>query len=214
MSVATGGGDDFDRDSFERLVRLLVLYLRASSLQDLGDPESLIRAAIEDLRRDDPELSALLRRMPWRARHRLILGIVGRVAARRPRSGRSCEGCSCDGACSRYVPSLEPWAVEAVERQWALQVVSEACTRVGARAEGGAAAAAWRAFVEGSMHGVARDEVARRLGVAPGDVARLANHGSAMLRAALLELFREEGVAEELLEDELVALQQAMLRPA
>jgi hypothetical protein len=33
-----------------------------------------------------------------------------------------------------------------------------------------------------------------------------------MLRAALLELFREEGVVEELLEDELVALQQALLR--
>ncbi|MCE2881386.1 MAG: hypothetical protein LW636_03355 [Planctomycetaceae bacterium] len=212
MSVAMDGGDDGDRDSFEWLVRLLVRYLRASSLRDLGDAESLIRAAIEDLRRDDAELSALLRGKPWTKRHRLILGVVGRVAARRPRSASSCEGCSCDGACSRYAPSLEPWAVEAVEQQWARHVVSEACTRVGARAEGGAAAAAWRAFVECSMQGVARDEVARRLGVAPGEVSRLASQGSAMLRAALLELFREEGVVEELLEDELVALQQALLR--
>ena len=189
--------------------RPLCGYAQASSLRELGDPDDIVTGFLanrlargEYLRSWRETNGTPLRRWLMNGLH--LYGHELR-RARRQRAGRES---TLDAASDATAP--EPAAVAAMERDWALSVVREACAEIESELRASGVERDWYVFRRHFLDGRAYRELFAETGVEPARAAVRSHAILVRLRSRIRALLARDGTPTDEIEHEIARLQRTV----
>lgn len=213
-----------------RYAQPLMLYARSSTLARIEDADALMKSFwAQQLARplminEWRESGLALRR--WLV-HQLLIHARARLCELHIDSSEQeqcndCGGCACANAattsttsattCATKCPTsstplpLEPHAFEHFERAWSRAMMNAACSIAQAALESSDDAAAWNAFRLHFLEGNEYAALSQQLGLTVSAARINARRAHERVDGALRQLLRDEGVADEDVNDELAWL--------
>ncbi len=199
--VCHDGASALRRHVMERYAASLRVYAQGSSFRWLDDADSLVNGFfVSRLSRPEYLAQWIASAMPLRRflANGLLLFMREQHRARTRRVKR--VGASIDAMFSRGADALaapiDARAFAQFEREWAREVLGEACAQAQAVLESTGKSLAWRLFERHFLDGATYQEAARELGVRDESARPFARLAQAKVREALKSLLALEGVAE------------------
>ena len=213
-----------------RYAQPLTLYARSSTLARIEDVDALMKSFwVQQLARplmlnEWRESGLALRR--WLV-HQLLIHARARLCELHIDSSEQeqcndCGGCACANAATTSTTSattcatkcstsstplpLEPHAFEHFERAWSRAMMNAACSIAQAALESSDDAAAWNAFRLHFLEGNEYAALSQQLGLTVAAARINARRAHERVDGALRQLLRDEGVADEDVNDELAWL--------
>ncbi len=213
-----------------RYAQPLMLYARSSTLARIEDVDALMKSFwVQQLARplmlNEWRKSGLALRR-WLV-HQLLIHARARLCELHIDSSEQeqcndCGGCACANAattsttsattCATKCPTsstplpLEPHAFEHFERAWSRAMMNAACSIAQAALESSDDAAAWNAFRLHFLEGNEYAALSQQLGLTVSAARINARRAHERVDGALRQLLRDEGVADEDVNDELAWL--------
>lgn len=210
--------DEVARHVMERYFEPMRAYVRGSSLRNFGDSADLVNDFFAARLGDPNYLERWLdSRLPLRRwlLNGLLLHVRNRAIAegRRRARGDAAVGGVGSGETERLAgASPEPEALAALERAWAIGLVTEAHDRVRAGLVAEGREAWWECFRLHVLHGLPYSDACPMAGVAAGNGANIVRAVSRRLATMLAELLARDGVAEADIDRELELIQRLVAR--
>ena len=208
------------RHVMERYFEPLCAYVRGSSLRAFGDAADLVNdffaARLGDGGYLERWLESGLPLRRWLV-NGLLLHVRNRSIAEGRRRARGDAGLGGDRSAVDLVDrsgtrAPEPDALAALERAWAVGLVTEAHDRVRAGLAAERREPWWECFRLHVLHGLPYADACPMSGVAPANGANVVRAVSRRLAAMLAELLIREGVAEADVEAELEVIERLVRR--
>ncbi len=205
--------DEVARHVMERYFEPLRAYVKGSSLRNFGDSADLVNdffaARLGDANYLERWLSSGLPLRRWLL-NGLLLHVRNRAIAGSRRRARGDAGIGGEsfGASGGIVASTEPDALAALERAWAIALVTEAHDRVRTGLVAEHRENWWECFRLHVLHGLPYADACPIAGVPTANGANIVRAVSKRLAAMLTEQLSREGVAEADLDAELDVIQR------
>jgi DNA-directed RNA polymerase specialized sigma24 family protein len=213
--------DEVARHIMERYFEPLRAYVKGSSLRNFGDSADLVNDFFAS-RLDDPTylerwLASGLPLRRWLL-NGLLLHVRNRAIAESRRRARGDAGVGGDGARAhdlanaRATNGAEPDALAALERAWAIGLVTEAHDRVRVGLIAEHRENWWVCFRLHVLHGLPYADACPMAGVSVANGANIVRAVSKRLATMLAELLSRDGVAEADIDAELELVQRLVQR--
>jgi DNA-directed RNA polymerase specialized sigma24 family protein len=198
----------------QRYFEPLRAYVKGSSLRNFGDSADLVNdffaARLGDPAYLERWIDSGLPLRRWLV-NGLLLHVRNRGIAESRRRARGDAGVGTSGTggdATMSVESVEPGALEALERAWAIGLVTEAHDRVRAGLLAENRETWWECFRLHVLHGLPYADACPMAGVSTANGANIVRAVSKRLAAMLAELLTREGVAEAEIDAELEVIQR------
>lgn len=212
-----GSNEGVARHIMDRYFEPLRMYVKGSSLRNFGDSADLVNDFFAARLGDASYLARWsqsgipLRR--WLL-NGLLLHVRNRAIAESRRRTRGDAGVGgegrTNGAHEAHVP--EPHALHALERAWAISLVTEAHDRVRDALTREHRAPHWEVFRLHVLHGLPYADACPMAGVPTGNGANIVRSVSKRMATTLSELLARDGVAQAEIDDELALIQRMVAR--
>ncbi|MDI9403402.1 MAG: hypothetical protein QM516_05970 [Limnohabitans sp.] len=205
--------DEVARHVMERYFEPLRAYVKGSSLRNFGDSADLVNdffaARLGDANYLERWLASGLPLRRWLL-NGLLLHVRNRAIAESRRRARGDAGIGGEsgGTPGDIAASTEPTAMAALERAWAIALVTEAHDRVRAGLVAEHRENWWECFRLHVLHGLPYADACPMAGVATANGANIVRTVSKRLAAMLAELLSREGVRDEDIDAELEVIQR------
>ncbi len=205
--------DEVARHVMERYFEPLRAYVKGSSLRNFGDSADLVNdffaARLGDANYLERWLASGLPLRRWLL-NGLLLHVRNRAIAESRRRARGDTGIGGEsgGTPGDIAASTEPTAMAALERAWAIALVTEAHDRVRAGLVAEHRENWWECFRLHVLHGLPYADACPMAGVATANGANIVRTVSKRLAAMLAELLSREGVRDEDIDAELEVIQR------
>lgn len=202
--------DEVARHVMQRYFEPLRAYVKGSSLRNFGDSADLVNdffaARLGDPTYLERWIDSGLPLRRWLVNGLLLhVGNRGIAEARRRARGDAGIG-GAEPAAS--ISSMEPGALEALERAWAIGLVTEAHDRVRAGLVAENRETWWECFRLHVLHGLPYADACPMAGVSTANGANIVRAVTKRLAAMLAELLTRDGVAEQDIDAELELIQR------
>jgi len=205
--------DEVARHVMERYFEPLRAYVKGSSLRNFGDSADLVNdffaARLGDANYLERWIASGLPLRRWLL-NGLLLHVRNRAIAESRRRARGDMGVGGEsgGTPGDLAASTEPAAMAALERAWAIALVTEAHDRVRAGLVAEHRENWWECFRLHVLHGLPYADACPMAGVATVHGANIVRTVSKRLAAMLAELLSREGVRDEDIDAELEVIQR------
>jgi len=205
--------DEVARHVMERYFEPLRAYVKGSSLRNFGDSADLVNdffaARLGDANYLERWIASGLPLRRWLL-NGLLLHVRNRAIAESRRRARGDVGVGGEsgGTPGDLAASTEPAAMAALERAWAIALVTEAHDRVRAGLVAEHRENWWECFRLHVLHGLPYADACPMAGVATVHGANIVRTVSKRLAAMLAELLSREGVRDEDIDAELEVIQR------
>ena len=210
--------DEVARHVMERYFEPLRAYVKGSSLRNFGDSADLVNdffaARLGDANYLERWLDSGLPLRRWLL-NGLLLHVRNRAISESRRRARGDAGVGGDVPASSDLagaPNSEPSALQALERAWAIGLVTEAHDRVRAGLLAEHRENWWECFRLHVLHGLPYADACPMAGVSQANGANIVRAVSKRLAAMLGELLSRDGVADEDIDAELEVIQRLVQR--
>jgi len=202
--------DEVAQHVMRRYFEPLRAYVKGSSLRNFGDSADLVNdffaARLGDPAYLERWLDSGLPLRRWLV-NGLLLHVRNRGVAESRRRARGDAGVG--GPEAQPVPAAaDPGAFEALERAWAIGLVTEAHDRVRAGLVAENRETWWECFRLHVLHGLPYADACPMAGVATANGANIVRAVTKRLAAMLAELLARDGVAEDDIDAELEIIQR------
>jgi len=205
--------DEVAQHIMARYFEPLRAYVKGSSLRNFGDSAELVNdffaARLGDPTYLERWLDSGLPLRRWLL-NGLLFHVRNRSIAESRRRARGDAGVG-GGAAPAEQPT-EPGALDALDRAWAIGLVTEAHDRVRAGLVAEGREAWWEVFRLHVLHGLPYADACPLAGVATGNGANVVRTVSKRLAAMLAELLVRDGVADDRIDAELELIQRLVQR--
>jgi DNA-directed RNA polymerase specialized sigma24 family protein len=202
--------DEVARHVMQRYFEPLRAYVKGSSLRNFGDSADLVNdffaARLGDPNYLERWIDSGLPLRRWLV-NGLLLHVRNRGIAESRRRARGDAGVGGPEQ-QANLSSAEPGALEALERAWAIGLVTEAHDRVRAGLVAEHRENWWECFRLHVLHGLPYADACPLAGVATANGANIVRAVSKRLAAMLSELLARDGVAENDIDAELEVIQR------
>jgi DNA-directed RNA polymerase specialized sigma24 family protein len=203
------------RHVMQRYFEPLCAYVRGSSLRSFGDAADLVNDFFA-ARLGDAEYLARWSESGLPLRRWLLNGLLlhvrNRAIGEGRRRARGDAGVGGDAPSALEQASDEPAALDALERAWAIGLVTEAHDRVRAGLVAESREHWWECFRLHVLHGLPYADACPMSGVASANGANVVRAVSRRLGAMLAELLERDGVPEAEIDAELELIQRLVAR--
>lgn len=202
--------DEVAQHVMQRYFEPLRAYVKGSSLRNFGDSADLVNdffaARIGDPTYLERWIDSGLPLRRWLV-NGLLLHVRNRGIAEARRRARGDAGVGGSGE-QEPVTSAEPGALEALERAWAIGLVTEAHDRVRSALVAENRESWWECFRLHVLHGLPYADACPMAGVATVNGANIVRAVTRRLATILTELLARDGVAERDFDAELELIQR------
>jgi hypothetical protein len=203
LAESEGGARELRETLMERYREPLLVYVRGSTLRELGEADELVHGFFAhffaDLRNLERWAESGTRLRRW-----MMNGLVLHARGLRRDAARNRETAGLSGIAPRA--ASEPSAEQAFEAAWARSLLSDAATAVQSELVAESRAASWEVFRRHILEGEPYASCCPPLGLTPDDGRTATRMVSMRIRRTLRELLLQEGARE----DE-IATEQRML---
>lgn len=193
----------------ERYREPLLVYVRGSTLRQLGEPDELVHGFFAHFFADPRSLERWAE-SGTRLRRWMMNGIILHARGLRRDAARSRETGRLEAASG--VPDPAPTAAEAFEVAWARSLLSDAATAVEAELVAEGRAAAWEVFRRHVIDGEPYGDCCPPLGFSVDDGRTVTRMVSIRIRRGLRELLLQEGTPEAEIAVEMATLERLLAR--
>ena len=204
--------DEVARHVMQRYFEPLRAYVKGSSLRNFGDSADLVNdffaARLGDATYLERWIDSGLPLRRWLV-NGLLLHVRNRGIAEARRRARGDAGVGGTEPAAA-VSSAEPGALEALERAWAIGLVTEAHDRVRAGLVAENRESWWECFRLHVLHGLPYADACPMAGVSTANGANIVRAVTKRLAAMLSELLARDGVEESRIDDELALIQRLL----
>ena len=209
LAESDGGARELRETLMERYREPLLVYVRGSTLRELGEADELVHGFFAyffaDLRNLERWAESGTRLRRW-----MMNGLVLHARGLRRDAARNRETADLSGIAPRA--ASEPSAEQAFEAAWARSLLSDAATAVQAELVAEGRVASWEVFRRHIIDGEAYAVCCPPLGLTADDGRTATRMVSLRIRRTLRELLLQEGTPDGEIAGELRALEALLAR--